>query len=280
MARGLVKKQTHTIGVIIPDLANSFFSEVTEGILDSASEHGYTTLLCVSNWNVDEEKKYLQTLQEKRVDGIILKPANDFDNKHLEQITVPYIILEGWKGDENCSHVKVDNQKGAYIGTKYLLERGYKHIAFAGGKKGSYSNAQRIKGYKAALEEQGILIDDQIILYNDFTVQGGYEMAEQILNSGKRVDAIFAGNDTIALGVLDYASSNGYNIPEDLGVIGYDDIFYSELPQIQLTTIYHPKHTLGKYAMDTLFQELCKEKEQVVKTITFVPKLIVRKTTK
>ena len=221
MARGLVSKKSNTIGVIIPDLVNSYFGEVTQGIIDSANDNGYTTFLCVSNWDTELEKKYLRSLQEKRVDGIILKLAkDDIDQKYLSQIKVPFIILEGWPGEEEYSCVKVDNKKGAYMGTKFLIERGYKHIAFAGGRKNAYSNTQRLEGYKKALREHGIEIHEELIGYGDFSTQAGYELAGKLLNSGYEIDAIFSGSDVIALGVLDYASTYGYRVPEELGVIG------------------------------------------------------------
>src|SRR5699024_454460 len=112
MARGLVKKQSDTIGVIIPDIANSFFGEVTEGIIESAKINGYTVFLCVTNWNMEIERKYLKTLQEKRVDGIILKAAKDDKSRNFEEeIDTPYILLEG-SSTKDSNIVEVDNQQG------------------------------------------------------------------------------------------------------------------------------------------------------------------------
>lgn len=278
IARGLVKKQSNTIGVIIPDIANSFFGEVTEGIIETANESGYTIFLCISNWDMEIEKMYLKTLQEKQVDGIILKSCMDYkEEKYKDEIGVPYIILEG-RLTENSSLVEVDNKKGAHMGTKYLLERGYKNIAFAGGKKDSYTNMQRVKGYISALDEHNIEIDEELILYGDFTAKSGYNAAKQILEN-KEIDAIFAGNDVMALGILDYASRNGYNVPKELGVMGFDDIFYAELPQIQLTTIYQPKYDLGKYALQILLEEIQEGENRVHKRIVLEPKLVIRDTT-
>ena len=281
MARGLVKKQSKTIGVIIPDIANSFFGEVTQGIMDTANKNGYTILLCISNWDFEIEKKHLNTLLEKRVDGIILKPSKeDIDEKYFTNINVPFIVLEGWRGDTSYSYVKVDNKKGGYMATKYLIERGYKRIAYAGGKEGTSSNMERVEGYIKALNEHGIEVDQDLIKHYDFTVKGGYKLAEVLLNSDKQVDAIFAGNDVIALGILHYAASHGYNVPEQLGVIGFDDIFYAELPQIQLTTIWQPKYLLGKNTLEMLLQEIRDEEDRVNKAMILEPKLIVRKTTR
>ncbi|MBZ2175876.1 LacI family transcriptional regulator [Schnuerera sp. xch1] len=280
MARGLVKKQTNTIGVIIPDIANSFFGEVTEGIIETANENGYTVFLCITNWNMEIEKEYLRTLQQKRVDGIILKSSKDQEERrYKDEINVPYILLEGRPAYGN-SFVGVNNKRGSYIGTKYLLKQGYRNIAFAGGSKDSYTNMQRVQGYIHALKERAIPIDKELILYNDFTAKGGYILAEELLNNDKNIDAIFAGNDVIALGVLDYATTHDFSIPEELGVLGFDDIFYAELPQIQLTTIHQPKYELGKYALEILIDDIHAGEDRTCKSIILEPKLVVRNTTR
>lgn len=279
IAIGLVKKQSNTIGVIIPDITNSFFGEVTEGIIQTAEHTDYTVFLCISNWDVEIEKAYLKTLQEKQVDGIILKSASDSEEENYRNIiNVPYILLEGNPNYGN-NFVGVNNKRGAYMGTEYLIKRGYKNIAFTGGSIDSYTNRQRVEGYISALRDYDIKIDYNLILYNDFTIQGGYKSAKQLFKNNKEVDAIFAGNDVIALGVLDYANKQNLNVPEDLGVMGFDDIFYGELPQIQLTTVYQPKYNLGKYALDILIDEISKEHSDC-KNIILEPKLIVRNTTK
>src|SRR5699024_8142678 len=159
-------------------------------------------------------------------------------------------------------------------------ERGYKSIAFAGGSKDSHTNMQRVKGYISALEESSIKVDKDLILFNDFTTKGGYDLAEKLLNNRKKIDAIFAGNDVMALGVLDYATSHGYSIPDELGVLGFDDIFYAELPQIQLTTIYQPKYELGRYALEILLQEIKDIENAINKHIILEPRLVVRNTKK
>lgn len=280
MARGLVKKHSDTIGVIIPDMANSFFGEVTEGIIESAKTHGYTVFLCVSNWDMKTEKKYLRTLQEKRVDGIILKASkDDKDRNFKDEINVPYTILDG-SPIKDSNVVQVDNEYGGYIATKYLIKQGYRNIAFIGGKRESYTNSERVKGYIKALDESGININPNLILYDKFTANGGYNLAKGLLKGDKEIDGIFAGNDVIALGVLDYAATHGYDIPRELGIIGFDNISYAGLPQIQLTTVHQPKFQLGKYALETLLDEISNGKNRVKNEIILNPELIIRKTTR
>lgn len=281
IARGLVTQESNTIGVIIPDIANSYYGEVTESIIETANENGYTIFLCISNWDIDLEKKYLKTLQENRVDGIILKPCKDDSSRNFDdEIYVPYILLEGWTDDPEYSSVSVDNTHGGYMATKHLLERGYKNIAFIGGLSNSISTINRIKGYTNALKEYKKAVDKNLILLGEFTIDSGYDLAKKLLQNKPDIDAIFVASDVMALGVLDYANTHGYNIPDELGIIGFDDIFYADLPQIQLTTMHQPKHDLGKYTLEFLLDRIHEGKDTISKTIVLQSKLMDRKTTR
>lgn len=279
LARGLVNKVSNTIGVIIPDIVNPFFAEITKGIMETANDYGYDILLCVTGWEEKKEKEYIKTLQEKRVDGIILKPSKDKRNEVFNNIKVPFILLESWLTSGKCSFIEVDNERGGYIAAKHFIDCGYKNIAFFGGKKESYSNRKRLDGFNKALEEYGENIENIYTSFGDFGMSSGYERAWQFFNSNKKVDAIFAGNDVIALGVLQCAEEYGKKVPQELGVIGFDNISYSRLPQIQLTTVNQPKYPLGKMALETLVDEIRNKDERTVKRITLEPDLIVRKTT-
>ncbi|PAB58235.1 hypothetical protein CCE28_16490 [Anaeromicrobium sediminis] len=279
LARELVTKQSNTIGVIIPDILNPFFAEIAKGILEEASIKGYTALLCVTNWDVQLEKKYIKNLEEKRVEGIIIKPCED-EQKLEDSINTPYVILEGNNVNSAHSCVEVDNEKGGYIGTKHLIECGYRKIAYVGGKKYAYSNEKRLKGYKRALAENNIDLDENLILSGEFDSKSGYELAKTALADNPHIDGIFCGNDVMALGVLHYANQAGINIPEELGVVGFDDISYASLPQIELTTVYQPKYNLGKLAVNTLLDDIKEGKEKTLKRIILQPDLIKRKTTR
>lgn len=279
LARELVTKQSNTIGVIIPDILNPFFAEIAKGILEEASTKGYTALLCVTNWDLELEKKYIKNLEEKRVEGIIIKPCED-EQKLEDRINTPYVILEGNNVNSNHSCVEVDNEKGGYIGTKHLIECGYEKIAYLGGKKHAYSNEKRLRGYKSALLENNISIDDNLILSGEFNSESGYELAKKALIDNPNIDAMFCGNDVMALGVLHYANQAGIHIPEKLGVVGFDDISYASLPQIELTTVYQPKYNLGKIAVNTLLEDIKEGKEKTLKRIILQPDLIKRKTTR
>lgn len=279
LARGLVNKVSNTIGVVIPDILNPFFAEIIKGIMETTNNFGYDILLCVTGWEEKKEKEYIKTLQEKRVDGIILKSSKDRKDQVFDNIRVPFILLESWPTSSKCSFIEVDNEKGGYIAARHLIECGYKNIAFLGGKKDSYSNRQRLDGFKKAFEENPKGIENTYTFFGDFGMSSGYEMAWKLFNGENKIDAIFAGNDIIALGVLQCAEECGIKVPQELGVIGFDNISYARLPQIQLTTIHQPKYALGKIVLETLVDEIREKDHKIIKRITLEPELIVRKTT-
>ncbi len=280
LARGLVNRVSNTIGVIIPDIVNPFFAEIIKGIMETSNIMGYDVFLCVSGWDADKEAEYIKTLQEKRVDGIILKPSKDKKNFTFSNVKTPFILLESWPTNGKYSFIEVDNVKGGYIGTKHLIECGYKNIAFLGGREDSYSNMQRLTGFRKAIDELGESVETTYHMFGNFGLTSGYELAWELFHSNKKVDAVFAGNDVIALGVMQCAEELGKKIPEELGLIGFDNIAYARLPQIQLTTVHQPKYALGKIALETLIEEIKgKKEERIIKKITLEPELIVRKTT-
>ena len=135
LARGLVSRISKTIGVIIPEILNPLFNEITTGILETANKNKYDVFLCISNWDRKKEKEYLQTFIDKRVDGVIIKSADDSPADNFDNLNLPVIGFEKSSARENFSYVEVDNVKGGYIAADYLLECGYRKIAFIGGKK-------------------------------------------------------------------------------------------------------------------------------------------------
>ncbi|KUO75921.1 MAG: hypothetical protein APF77_17220 [Clostridia bacterium BRH_c25] len=280
IARGLVMKYTNTIALIIPDITNPFFPEIVRSVEDAANEQGYNIFLCNTNWDIEKEQAYLKLLQEKRVDGIILKPASDSEENDFGNITVPLVLLDRTSQNDSYSCIEVDDKRGGFLATKHLIESGYKRIAFIGGKPDSYTDAQRKEGYKQALGRYKYEIDETIIINGSFKTRSGYEIMNDLIKSGNIPDAVFAGNDVIALGVMQSAGENGLKMPEELGIVGFDDIDYAKLPQIQLTTIAQPKYQIGKRAVELLLKEINEKENQKSKIVILEPELIVRSTTR
>ena len=279
LARGLVNKISKTVGVIVPDINNPFFGEIVAGITDASSENEYNIFLCVSGWDPKREKKYFNTLRQKRVDGIILKSAGK--NEDYDDIKSPLMIIERYSKKHQCDSVEVDNELGGYLAAKHLMECGYRNIAVILGKEDYFASESRLKGAERALREYGIDLNPDLVIEGSFTIEGGRKAAKQIFESGKSIDAVFGVNDLISIGVLQYCDESNINVPEEVGVIGYDNISYAGLPQIQLTTVHQPKYELGKMIFETLLEEIRnQETKRPTKKIILNPELKIRKTTR
>ncbi len=280
LARGLVNKISNTVGVIVPDINNPFFGEIVAGIIDASNENEYNIFLCVSGWNPKIEKEYFNTLRKKRVDGIILKSAGK--NEDYEDVKSPLMIIERFNKYNQYDSVEVDNELGGYLAAKHLLECGYRNLAFVLGKEDYISSRPRLKGATKALEQYGMTVNKDLVIEGSFSIEGGRLAAKQLFEKKTHpIDAVFGMNDLIALGVLQYCNENNINVPDEVGVIGYDNISYAGLPQIELTTIHQPKYELGKMLFETLLEEIKnKDRARPTRKIILNPELKIRKTTR
>lgn len=279
IARGLVSRPTNMIGLVIPDITNPFFSEVARGVEDACREAGYNLVLCCSNWDKDQEKSCLETLIQNQVDGLIINPNSLSNIKLIEKTGIPVVFLSTRINDGYSTYVGVDNALGAQIATEHLIQCGYQRVAYIGGATRSYSNNERLNGYLAALKKNGIETINGLIMSGKFDNESGYELTKRLFKRQDPPDAVFAGNDMIALGVMEYAQERNLKIPEDFGIIGFDDMFASGLPQIQLSTMAIPKTFLGKKSLDILLDKINSD-ELGSMNYVIKPRLIIRKTTR
>ncbi|MDW7671013.1 MAG: LacI family DNA-binding transcriptional regulator [Bacillota bacterium] len=286
IARGLVMQRTHTIGLVIPDIVNPFFPEIARGVEDVASDKGYTVFLCNTNWDLKKENDYLEALQEKRVDGIIITPASDLNShdadgpSYLETINLPIVIFSGQSRTGQHSYIEIDNHRGGFIATKHLIESGYRRIAFIGGRESSHSNSERLKGYRTALSSYHLPVHEDLIVNQDFYSESGFSAMEELLKLPQPPDAVFSGNDIIALGILECLQLHHIRVPDDFGLVGFDNIIFSGYPQIQLTTISQPKYLMGRYAAEMLLSEIEGALTWEIRKTILEPELIIRKTTR
>ncbi len=279
LARGLVNRISKTVGVIIPDINNPFFGEIVAGIIDASNENEYNIFLCVSGWNPALEKEYFNTLLKKRVDGIILKSAGK--NEDYDNVKSPLMIIERYSKYHEFDSVEVDNELGGYLAVNHLLDCGYEHLAFILGKEDFFASQRRLKGARKALEDRGMTLNEDMVIEGSFSIEGGRQAAKQLFERGKPIDAVFGMNDLIGMGVLQYCNESDISVPDQVGVIGYDNISYAGLPQIRLTTIHQPKYELGKMLFETLLDEIKnKDNAKPTKKIILNPELKIRKTTR
>lgn len=278
IARGLVKKQTHSIGLIIPDISNPFFPQVASGVEDGAKEKGYSVFLCNTNYETEREKLYIKRLAEKRVDGIIL--ASGFQapvpSEHLSVGSIPVVSICGRFENVHKSFVAIDNERGGFLATKHLVERGYTTIGFIGSQGLEFPESQRYKGYRQALDRFGLEFDPRWVYEGDLKRETGYEVIKRILSAGDHPRALFVENDLMALGVIQGAKELGCRIPEDIAVVGFDDITFASFPEIGLTTVRQPKYEMGKLAVGILLDQIFKGSSSESKKCILEPELVVR----
>lgn len=280
LARSLVTKQSLTLGLVLPNISNPFFPEMVRGVEDLASQHGYSVFLCNTDDDEEKEKHYIQLLKEKYVDGIIFSSNNRYSEKHyeiLQKANIPFVLIDRGEEDGNSPYngVFIDNEKGAYLATKHLIEYGHKGIACLTGPKQVGTAKRRIRGYQKAMMEANLPIH---LINGDFRMKDAYIATKKLLPS-EEITAIFASNDLMACGIYQAAYELGIKIPEDLSVVGFDDIQLVEALTPKLTTIRQSSYTLGKTAAEMIIQEL-KEKKIAKQVVILDPALVIRQSTK
>ena len=280
-ARSLITKSTKTIALIIPDIRNSFFSSIARGIEHVVSKHGYNIFLCNTDDSFARECDYIDILKEKCVDGIILTSNSipSFDHiSNLYRSGMPIVLLDRKIDVCDGYGVFLDNTRGGYLATKHLLELGHENIACITGPLYVESAADRLEGYKMALADFGVQPNDDYIFQGDYKVESGVRAAKKILKN-KRFSAIFSCNDLMAVGAYKAMKAHGYHIPNDMSVVGFDDVELSQMIEPNLTTVYQPIDKMGVAAGNMLIQ-LINKKKITHKVLKFVPELIVRESTR
>ena len=274
IARGLVKRHTHTIGLILPDITNPFFPEVARGIEEGAQEGGYSVFLCNTNWERERENQYIELLAEKRVDGLIVAPISNIVDPAQEQLfgSIPVVYVSNAPQNTERSFVVIDNIRGGFLATKHLIEAGYERIGFIGAKEGSLTIDERLEGYRLAHERYGLPIEERYIRLGRFTRDAGAAGIRALIQEGDYPRAVFAENDVLAFGVVEGVRSLGLSVPDDVAVVGFDDIPFAAYLEVQLTTVCQPKHEMGKMAAKILLEEIAAVRDRNGTGSTGAPK--------
>jgi LacI family transcriptional regulator len=258
VARSLRRGKTHTIGTILPDSANPYFAEVVRGIEDTSFTQGYSVILCNSDNDLEKERLYANVLLEKQVDGIIFVPAGlSRENiNHLQARGVPLVLVDRCVSEVKADYVLTDNQGGALMAVRHLVDRGHHAIACIAGPEGVGLSSERIAGYKQALAEAGIAFQPEFIQQGDFQYQSGYDAAQKLFGSQPEPTAIFACNDLMAIGAFRYAYEVDLHIPDQLSIVGFDDVWLAAYANPPLTTIRQSKHKMGTLAVKMLIERM------------------------
>lgn len=257
MARGLVTGRSHTLGLLISDIRNPFFSELARGAEDAAKAAGYDVVLCNSDLDPVKQMEYFWSLVNKHVDGIIMNSIGLLKRDEADQLVstgTPVVLLNRTGGLRNFSSVLSDNARGGFLVGRHLTALGHRKIAVLTGPRRHGNMADRLNGFLKALRNVPGAAQPEV-LRGAFTAQGGYEMARRLLACGYDVTAIFAASDAIAFGVIRAVYEAGLRIPDDLSLIGFDDVEMAAIVQPPLTTIYQPKYEIGGAAVEILLKE-------------------------
>lgn len=257
VARSLKTQKTRTVGILIPDISSQFYPEIVRGAEDVANIYGYNVMLCNSDFDIDKEKEYLRVLKEKMVDGVLYMSSSlekDILNL-INELDVKTVLVETDDKEANLPSVTIDNVKATYEATKYLIDKDIKDIAFVGvSNEDNNAWKKRFTGYKNALEENNIEFKKELTYFHNLKVETGYNGIIEILNRGLKPQAVVCATDEIAIGVINALRDKGMKVPEDVSVIGFNDIELARAFYPKLTTISQPMYDMGSVSMRMLIK--------------------------
>ncbi|MDR7071834.1 LacI family DNA-binding transcriptional regulator [Fictibacillus barbaricus] len=278
IARGLINKRTQTIGVLFPEVSGMLSSEVLEGVENAAHDGGFSVIVCNTTSSGKRTVKYLRLLQEKRVDGIIFASENVKEEyyKIFQEMQVP-VVLVSTASQFNLPFVRVDDYEGAFRATEYLIQKGHKQIGMIGGSfEDPIAGVPRMKGFQDALEKHGLDFTDQQMTSNEgYRFQNGKESLPLLLDKLPLMTAVFAASDEMAIGAMAAAHQLGIRVPEELSIIGYDNLKIAEMCYPALTTVSQPLKEMGQSAGEILVK-LIKGKEKEAES-RYMPFTIVER---
>jgi len=280
IARSLVKRKTHIIGIIVSDILNPFYTAVVRGIEDVTHKSGYNVMLCNTDEDPEKEKLSIQVLLEKRIDGLAISTAfQEGVHPLLPQLkTVPLVNMVRKIKGLTADAVVGDNTGGAYKAIEHLIELGHRRIGIISGPSGLSSGAERLKGYKKALEGHRIPIDQGLIKFGDFKKESGYTLTKEILQGNAPPTAIFVTNNQMTIGALSALNELKMRIPENISLISFDDMEWYAFLNPPITTVEHSPYQMGKKAGEMLLQRISKKRTRA-KKVLFPSNLIVRGST-
>lgn len=281
LAAGLRIGKSKTIGVIVPRINRDFFSNVISGVEDMAFESGYNVVICQTHDKVVKEKQHLNTLISSGVSGILVSvglETNTFEHfDEVKRLGIPLIFFDRVTDQNDVNKIQNNDKSGAYKAVVHLIENGYKRIAHFAGPDYLNVYKDRKEGYLAALKDNGIEIEEELIIQSELKMESGKESMRQLIELDNPPDAVFSASDYSALGALSYLEEVGIDVPNQIGLVGYSNENFTSLTSPTLTSVNQHSIEIGRYAAKVFFEEINKKgKELLPRTIVLDPELIIR----
>jgi DNA-binding LacI/PurR family transcriptional regulator len=279
VARGLVTKRTLTIGLVVTTVADPFASEVVMGIEQAANDLGYSVFLADSNADPEREKNIVRSFAERRVDGILVTSSRvgALYLPLLSEMMVPIVLVNNQHPGAFVHSVMIENVEGALAAANHLIELGHSRIAYLGDQFGYQSDTERFSGYRQALDSAGIPFHPELVVHGNGKPEQAMQAMEELLVLPSPPTAVCCYNDMSALGAMRTIRLHGLRIPEDISLVGFDDIFVSSYTQPPLTTVRQPMRQMGILAMESLYKLMSGQGSAI--RIKVASELIIREST-
>ncbi|MEF1243890.1 substrate-binding domain-containing protein, partial [Vibrio campbellii] len=278
LARSLKVNRTKTIGMLVTTSTNPFFGEVVKGVERSCYQKGYSLILCNTEGDNERMRESINTLLQKRVDGLILM-CSSLEGERIDVFErypdIPVVVMDWGPMLFTSDKIQDNSLRGGYLAGKNLIDCGHKEVGCITGPLIKHQAQMRYEGYKRAMLEAELEFNANWIVESDFECEGGYQAFKKMVERGPLPSSIFVSNDMMAMGVINAANELGIQIPEQLSIIGYDDIHIAKFMSPSLTTIHQPKYRLGQAAVETLLRKL-DEKSDEAQVVQLEPTLVER----
>lgn len=272
--------RAHLVGLIIPDIQNPFYAEIARGVEDAAYAAEYALLLCNSDENPEKERFYLDVMRSESVDGIVLPPFDDTDAAVIEIAAtgMPVVCVDRSMAKLKTDLVEVDNHRGAFEAVSHLLDKGHKHIGLIEGRSQVSTSRERRRGYLDALAERGITVRKELMRAGDFKQESGRILANELLALRKPPTALFVCNNLMTVGALATIHQRGLRVPQDVAIVGFDDLPWAEALDPPLTVVRQPAYEVGRQAMELLLKRIM-DPDRAPVTVRLLPELVTRSST-
>lgn len=282
VAKSLVSRETKTIGLVLTDITNPALTRVAQSIELALAERSYSTLFATSNNDLDEEMRVIAMFQSRQVDGMLIYPRSHRELGHirrLRQNNYPVVLLVA-DPDAGVDAVSVDLRRGAYLATRHLIDSGYKRIVMIDSAN-PLGNHEKREGYISALREAGIAADPALVAdANGHSALRGFWTMDMLMRQSVRPDAIFVGNDTLAIGALRWTQENSLQVPQDIAIVGFDNIEYAEYASTPLTSVGYNTDLVTSLAVKRLIELIGTKGNLPIPSVTLIePELVVREST-